>query len=146
MVKEYMNHLNNTTTKHIKNNNMLAANELRIGNLVNDNALGNNIEMDALDISVCVDNPERYEPIPLTAEILEKCGFVKEILEMSGCSVFTKGNSWKIAHKYRDGDNEFHLWHTQVSPPTWSLLQVSHLHTFQNLYFSLTGAEINYTP
>jgi len=128
---------------------MIAANELRIGSTI----LINNKEKEPYYHNVSAHDIEEISecgndcyPIPITPEILEKCGFVKEILEMSGCSVFTKGDSWRIAHKYRDGDNEFHLWHTQVSPPTWSLLSLNYLHQLQNLYFALTGTELNYTP
>tara|TARA_R110000868_G_scaffold326106_1_gene587073 strand:- start:240 stop:593 length:354 start_codon:yes stop_codon:yes gene_type:complete len=110
--------------------------ELRIGNWVNVQDLELTVGMINLDIS------EGCEPIPLTEEWLVKFGFVKQKYEMSGCSVFEKGG-WRIAYKYRDDFNEFHLWHTQVSPPTWSLCEIKYVHQLQNLYFALTGEELN---
>ena len=134
---------------------MIAANELRIGNWVELVIPRHNekiIQVESLSeecINIFFRQYDLVEiaPIPLTPEILEKCeGVKKEDYQMSGCNVYDIDNAWRIAHKYRDGENEFYLWHKQVSPPTWSLLQVSHLHTFQNLYFALTGEELNYTP
>ena len=55
---------------------MIKANELRIGNLV-INAKGENIIVDNITIGICFGLPKTYKPIPLTEEILLKCGFEK---------------------------------------------------------------------
>ena len=84
-------------------------------------------------------------PIPLTPEILEKCGFVQLDTEMSGCRVWDIPNThWRVAMSYRD-ETCFKLWHRQVSPPTWRLAEFESLHQLQNLYFALTGTELNGT-
>lgn len=78
------------------------------------------------------DNYIDFEPIELTPEILEKCGFVKP------------------AHSYI-GDI-FHLSEWDEYPLNWCvamnknnaviILKLKHLHQLQNLYFALTGEEL----
>ena len=75
---------------------------------------------------------ERYEPIPLTPEILETCGFVFEsgidyVIKETGFAVyFDDGNCELANHDYP--------------------VHIKHLHQLQNLFFALTGTELNYTP
>lgn len=133
---------------------MIAANELRIGNWVMyDNRL---FQIEAISRSFpCLNTDEfgigvvdwgNINPIPLTPEILEKCGFEKELFEMSGCEVWHVPNTlWRIARSYRD-ENEYKLWHERISPPTWNLKTLKYLHELQNIIFALTNSELNYTP
>ena len=120
---------------------MIAANELRMGNWVKD-SLGYLV----IGVNAKVEFASAYEPIPLTPEILEKCGFEKELFEMSGCEVWHVPNTlWRIARSYRD-ENEYKLWHERISPPTWNLKTLKYLHELQNIIFALTNEELNYTP
>jgi len=82
-----------------------------------------------------------YRGIPLTGEILEKCGFVKEVDSGSG-----KPYEYHITF----GDNYTLIYYPDL--PDWELagmpLPVSpkYLHQLQNLYWCLVGEELNYKP
>lgn len=131
---------------------MIDARELRIGNLVNGITLGKKIPVVVEGIHKNGINPhvdslgeldvdwyfDRIEPIPLSPEILEKCGFEE--------------NNFHSDHWY----------HVELGPHiieyddgTYILEAVSgasvsncfkYLHQLQNLYFALTGQELNYNP
>ena len=103
---------------------MLKANELRIGNCVYafktiwqiDNTDFNNIE-----------KIETYKPIPLTEDILLKCGFKKEpidVYSLNGIDLCVSDNSV-----------EFFAGRIETN--------IYYLHQLQNLYFALTGEELN---
>lgn len=121
---------------------MIDVKELRIGNWVSGK---NDPEMKVVSISngsvelrfngVGEDYGDWYydddelKPIPLTPEILEKCGF-KYLKEQ---------NVW-----FRDGMNEYLTLHYNgfcVYESTKKRI-IKSLHELQNLYFSLTGKEI----
>ena len=130
---------------------MIKANELRIGNWVNYidiNGL-NPAQIEIEDFINLKEDGEKdfaFSPIPLTPEILEKCGFEKELFEMSGCEVWHVPNTlWRIARSYRD-ENEYKLWHERISPPTWNLKTLEYLHELQNIIYALTGKEIKFNP
>lgn len=121
---------------------MIDPRELRIGNYLQ---FGNDL-IDKV-LTICFDRREGFlingqvpveliEPIPLTTEILAKCGFEWDIYWQGitdGNWVLTEGEKgYKIAYGKRRHDTI--LWGIQ-----W-------LHQFQNLYYSLTGTELNYRP
>lgn len=133
---------------------MTTAQELRIGNWVKyDNRL---FQIESIARSFpCLNTDEfgigvvdwnNINPIPLTPEILEKCGFKRHTYEMSGCKVwYLQDTSWRVAQSYRD-ENEYKLWHERVSPPTWNLKTLNYLNELQNLIFALTGEELTFKP
>lgn len=116
---------------------MIKANELRIGNYVTYHG-GENGDMpcklDGEDIMMIETNPKyagSHSPIPLSPEILEKCGWVKKVVadnpvwENESCTIMMvckKGNDLVFVNN--------------LLPPLKSL------HQLQNLYFALTGTEI----
>ena len=112
---------------------MIAASELRIGNSVLD-PIGLPKEV-SLEVLKNISKGLVYEPIPLSPEILEKCGFKKQLI---------KGKTDK--YWFEKGEisyNEIHekFWYHGVlenSP--------KYLHQLQNLYFSLTGGELTFKP
>lgn len=76
---------------------------------------------------------EDLQPIPLTPEILEKCGFEWDIYwqgRTDGNWVITEGEAetWRIAYGKRKNDIVVY--------------GIKYLHKFQNLYFELTGKEL----
>lgn len=117
---------------------MINANELRIGNwILNGN--DHPIEVGYHEIKYATLHPgtqNNYEPIPLTPEILEKCGFGKQ-----------DNNSHQL-----DTDVGFCLWgrNGEINVHAYEGDEigeaVKHLHQLQNLYFALTGNEIEYKP
>ncbi len=105
----------------------MRSNELRIGNLIQKNGKIHYTNIFTLrDIkNLSIDDTDIFEPIPLTEEILLKCGFEKvagfysskdEILELTCDFIVWKPNTKKLEIKY--------------------------LHQLQNLYFALTGEEL----
>lgn len=81
-------------------------------------------------------NSEDLQGIPLSPELLENCGFERN------CSFFEKDNV-QIMWGYTKEHGDF--FHYTVD----ELIQYpgfKYLHTLQNLYHSLTGKEIEYSP
>lgn len=114
---------------------MIAANELRIGSTI----LINNKEKEPYYHNVSAHDIEEISecgndcyPIQLTPEILDKCGF--ETPDEYRETVKYKDRVIIDLHmgKYLLRDNHY--------------IELKSLHQLQNLYFALTGAELNYTP
>lgn len=105
---------------------MIQASELRIGNWVAKN--GNWYQLNINNfIEYVTSNPE---PIPLTPEILKKAGFVYSAAPITGVIHYSKGD---VKFIVRDGGYSFYSWHKT---------SVKFVHQLQNLYFDLTGEEL----
>jgi len=114
-------------------------NELRIGNYVfsaDDNKNGEVFQIDPSGIIFVNKNGNRWQdlkniqPIPLTEEILLKCGFIIDSINNFEKYPFTiQKNNLYVADFlfYKKGD---------------SGVVIKHLHQLQNLYFALTGKEL----
>ena len=86
-------------------------------------------------------NEDLY-PIRLTEELLLNFGFVKEDFMASGCEIYQLG-SWRLAKMVQPIKRDsFSLWHENMSPPTLRLASIRYVHQLQNLFFSLTGVEL----
>lgn len=137
---------------------MINASELRIGNYIRSNpnggdgtvirlhTIGNStVHGESLDgqlKNLKIDLDRWNEPIPLTPEILQKCGFDKNedagnwhspehtIYSTKGISVGVKGDyiGW-----YNSSEDDFY---SSYYP------QLKYVHQLQNLYFALTGNEL----
>lgn len=109
---------------------MINANELRIGNWVKN--LGLDVKIEGYGIAFCAEGKLIYEPIPLTPEMLEACGFEKS-------DVYT--NQYQFCTEYlidrQDGSFGF-----LVGDDQSEISSFKYLHQLQNLYFALTGEEI----
>jgi len=133
---------------------MITANELRIGNWV----IGANKELFQID-GYGIANVEAFqcdiEPIPLTPEILEKCGF-EDISDKKGVIdpitkeefkedwirfviglEYTPEGAYKCKMELELDEEGWYVDHHYV--------YVKYLHQLQNLYFALTGTELALT-
>lgn len=106
---------------------MLSATELRIGNCVKDHT-GAIRFISHRKLSDIASNPDNhgYEPIPLTSEILEACGFRKD----------TWGLWIQEGWALDEVNGEFQY------PLKNSYVGLKYLHQLQNLYYALTGSEL----
>mgnify|MGYP003658203865 CR=1 FL=1 len=100
------------------------ANELRIGNFVDDN--GVTIQM----TYITEDNTEWFEPIPLTEEWLVKFGF--ENTNTKENPNYKKGFYTCMVREH--GIN--------ICNGHGFINDLNHVHQLQNLYFALTGEEL----
>src|SRR5574343_389431 len=114
-----------------KHHYMIHANELRIGNWV---------KIGQFYTTICFINGDEdyFEPIPLTPEIFEKAGF-KYDEGMESYDLFTSSGLISIATDYSFfiGDN-----HLECGFAGGNKSLVKYLHQLQNLYFALTGEEL----
>jgi hypothetical protein len=124
---------------------MIEAKELRVGNWVNYLYEWQSIDTIGLYSVGLTGNGinttlENLSPIPLTPEILEKAGFSKSM-----------GSIWwedserlplsEIAKKF------FYSICLSVNKSEWiDVTHIKHLHQLQNLYFALTGEELELKP
>lgn len=112
---------------------MIQANELRIGNWVN--YLRSDKEVTPLRVDRIQGNDDYGDcyPIPLTPEILQKTNFEWDIFWQGltdGNWVLTEGEKgYRIAYGKRRHD--------------FIVYGIEYLHQLQNLYFALTGTELN---
>lgn len=105
----------------------MEAKELRIGNWV-EGSFGNYLQMTADDFMRIHVNGED-NPIPLTEEILLKAGFSKKVDLI--WSIYTK--DWIGLYKM-DGTPYYEVDDTYT--------KIKSVHQLQNLYFALTGEEL----
>jgi hypothetical protein len=124
---------------------MIQANELRIGNwFCNQKNQPQQVEFFTLEY-LCNDNFSPHDavnPILITPEILEKCGFdwdnysgkfnldIKGMGSIDCCNYLT--DKTMLVYAGTDMDCAF------TTQP------ILYLHQLQNLYFALTGEELNY--
>lgn len=130
---------------------MINANELRIGNWVKSLIPhgGDFVKFKRFDEDLKIAffyneligaYIEHIQPIPLTPEILEKCG-IKGLHTKKLHSIF------KLS-PIKEGGYSVHVGtiYTTITIQECKIQDIQHLHQLQNLYFALTGEELNYTP
>lgn len=127
---------------------MIKANELRIGNWVkytNDQSLKNGLANTWVnvtdDIIKWAANPSEnvYEPILLTPEVLEKCGFEKtwKMYELDFSDKLLSDRRYEFFCYEKDLPNCSYTLNSITAANNFSFL-----HQLQNLYFALTGEEL----
>jgi hypothetical protein len=135
----------------------MTANELRIGNWVTAGVVPIRIEsihqqtmpdgksgekgwhvyvsgFIQLDNHYCF-NSYNIQPIPLTTDILEKAGFVKTGRYAIGAGGYITYKNGTVELMQPKKGNPFSI--------PFHPAQITSLHQLQNLYFSLTGTELN---
>lgn len=136
---------------------MIQANELRIGNWVHYNN-GHYCEITAIgsrtilgqqffNIDKGNDHPiidEHINPIPITPEILENAGF--KINEDAGNWKHSEMKIWKDKRKMiGEEDGKFYLYNQcEDDYYSWYYPEIKYVHQLQNLYFALTGEELEF--
>lgn len=117
---------------------MIQANELRIGNYLY--VIGAYpIQVTADHIKSIYEGDKDYKPIPLSPELLlEKCGFEVDNLGYHKKKLEAHGNM--IGIWLDDAIWIYNEASTQYNEIT--LLKPKHLHQLQNLFFALTGKEL----
>lgn len=130
---------------------MIQSNELRIGNWVTELIKNRIVSIDGIEPNkefVWVNYLNGFgqykvgindiENIHLTPEILEKCGFEKE---QNKIDIYTRGRLrlWIGAR----GSCLCYLVEEDTTTGHYIPKQVSYLHQLQNIYFSLTGEELD---
>ena len=127
---------------------MINANELRIGNWLayNDGTFGKVFGIDTDDVGIIDevsptwDSVINLHPIPLTEEILLKCGFVRHKTGIGGCDMWQGMDGWAF------GDNG---WLFRGDPKNGLKIvgyfnsNIHFIHQLQNIIFALTGEELN---
>ncbi len=114
----------------------MKASELRLRNYYNGDGIYYKINI--TDLQNLIDDPQDdfYQPIPLTEDILLKCGIELKFEELesgSRMSYWVKGAfDLEIG---ADGKICFEVYSHYI--------EVKYLHQLQNLYFALTGEELN---
>ena len=122
---------------------MIQANELRIGNWYDD--YGNYKQVTPNDILKAWES-ERFwmEPILLTPEILEKCGFefqhignyIRYSSEFTFIELDNDGDFYHVFIKQKDTTD------SNICDVVILDCNVSYLHQLQNLYYALTQTEL----
>lgn len=116
---------------------MIQANELMIGNWVLTEQ--GHYQLTGFDIYKSDENNlHGLQPIQLTEEILIKAGFDKKI----GITYFNKSENNIYNQKYFIDKIEFNEFYFCIAG-MGTISKITYLHQLQNLYFALTGEELN---
>ena len=119
---------------------MIQVNELRIGNwlLYSDGFDKKMVQVDSeIMFEACCLNKDfnrTKKPIPLTPEILEKCGFGRNDNYYSNGKMEFKVESLRIGMD------------VYMVPNALYCSSIQYLHQLQNLFFALTGEELAFNP
>lgn len=111
--------------------------DLRVGNYVYSGNILTQIDSIDNELTELINNGW-FKPIPLTEDILLKCGFKKEKVSSyggadmwQGMGAYSYNGEWIFSGDYRC----LHL-------VGYFNTQINYLHQLQNLYFALTGEEL----
>jgi hypothetical protein len=131
---------------------MINVHELRLGNkimwadkintvgLISDDGF---IQCDPLSADRTVDE---FEPIPLTPELLEKCGFKIDGDNVYYLDAFPEAfPSQRFVIEYKEDIGFMLRSRYQEYCAHFTFRHLQHLHQLQNLYFDLTAKELNIT-
>jgi hypothetical protein len=119
----------------------IKSNELRIGNLARYSEGGtifkicdiynNGLGVENLTEKTWIEISE-FEPIPISEELLLKAGFIKG----------DTGNIYLYANRYHKIEISSSL--NKVWLSDTKIEHIKHIHQLQNLYFALTGEELEF--
>lgn len=94
-------------------------------------------------------DPDEYEPIPLSKEVLLACGFKQQMDNKN--LFFLNDFRYSLNEKYimllrkcdKAGESQKH---SCGFPFFTDCIRITYLHELQNLYYALTKTELNYQP
>ena len=122
--------------------------DLRVGNLVALEAIGHEDEI--TDWSVMdyefYQGKDNFKPIALTEEILLDCGFSITYdpenvhYKINVCNEYNE----KIVINRKVGYDVFYIQHKDCNDYSHFTTQIIYVHQLQNLYFALTGKELEF--
>lgn len=122
---------------------MIDPKEVRIGNYlhetINNKTYETQIELTDFSWWAAAGGEERYHPIPITPEWLERLGFV--LPGEHGLYRDDDNSGWEIAKDTNGYDVDFYLCHDSIGQNLFSI-PIWHVHELQNLYYALTGEEL----
>ena len=110
---------------------MINVNEIRMGNMITYYPTGKLVTIDYDHVKSFLKNPEEYNPIPLTPELLQAAGFEE-----------TEEKNWRIPL------SPFQLHLNEAGVFQYLLVNagersVDSVHQLQNLYYALTNEELH---
>jgi hypothetical protein len=122
---------------------MITLNEIMVGNWIKGIALGQYHQVDAFFFHEWYDHiysdddtfGDWYEGIPLSPEILEKCGFEWDIFYQGLC------NGRYVVNILHDGTISF-AYAKRRHDEMQFIPYIKYLHQLQNIYYSLTQTEL----
>lgn len=128
---------------------MITANEIRLGNMVEiykgaKTGFINNCQVISITGSSINDyDIDDIHGIPLTAEILIKCGFIKDDDLLSDFYILDLGRKF-----FRIDTKDLSIFYVSDVGMDGIILEadIDYLHQLQNLIFILTGNELNIQP
>lgn len=128
---------------------MIQANELRVGNYIEIeqyNHIRNIVRIcSGSEIDQVI--KLRPAPIPLTPEILEKCGFALNSVDQLSIEINSMDRhlelNAEVNGNYFFSINQVHEFGEQSNV---TLNYTNYLHQLQNLYFALTNSELTFKP
>lgn len=131
----------------------MEAKELRIGNYV-FNSAKEICQVSTLSKWKEIHNCSYFQPIPLTEEILLKCGFYKDEIKRQSKQHSAYYSIEFLDYKYSFAYAEFRknwgFYHSYIDAPNeednnkfdFISCGIKYLHQLQNLYFALTNEEL----
>lgn len=129
---------------------MIKISELRIGNIarvanLTGRVTGLDMDSGANDITMSFSPgyeypPEAVDPIPLTPEIMEKCGFARD--EENDCNGYSSYRPETAHYGVRLFINDKRHVCAHYLGTAISTNHPQYLHQLQNLFFALTGEEL----
>jgi hypothetical protein len=123
----------------------MKANELRIGNLYDNN--GNYFVVTPRTIESVFESERVWcKPIPLTEDILLKCGFSKwnskHTFKLKVGEDATQKSMYLTLYGWEDENDNYYTFNWWINS-IYQFKDLKFLHQLQNLYFALTGEELN---
>jgi hypothetical protein len=113
----------------------MTSNELRIGNYYDHNGEIKQVTPSVID-EVFATKRSWYKPIPLTEEILLKCGFIRHHNDYYNTRIYIKNVIDNIEFEWGCFPIEL------GSGLIVTNIKLKYLHQLQNLYFALTNEEL----